>query len=142
VAVLEICSFVKCIRNDLLKINLGAEFKTNSSSGPHSMPSNLQTQEALHGNFFGFNENSRPKQLEGYILVLMYHSGKEFFIYQQVYRLGIQTSRLQKFPIQEGTQGCKGINPNKVRNINQNLPDYRVKRWVNYIYLFTRRLPS
>ncbi len=42
------------------------------------MPSNLQTQEALQGDFFGFNENSRPKRLEGYIVVLIYHSGKEF----------------------------------------------------------------
>ncbi len=106
------------------------------------MPSNLQTQEALHGNFFGFNENSRPKRLEGYILVLIYHSGKEFFFHQQVYQPGIHTYRLQKFPIQEGTQGCKGINPNKSRNINQNLPYYRVKTSVNYIYLFTRCLPS
>ncbi len=29
--------------------------------------------------FFDFNENSRPKRLEGYILVLIYHTGKEFF---------------------------------------------------------------
>jgi hypothetical protein len=106
------------------------------------MPSNLQTQGALHGNFFGFNENSRPKRLEGYIWVLIYHSGKELFFYQQVYQPGIHTYRLQKFPIQEGTQGCKCINPNKNRNIIQHLSYYRVKTWVNYIYLFTRRLPS
>jgi hypothetical protein len=40
-----------CIKKWFTQINLGGEFETNSSSAPHSMPSNLQTQEALHGNF-------------------------------------------------------------------------------------------
>lgn len=73
------------------------------------MPSNLQTQEALHGNFFGFNENSRPKWLEGYILVLIYHSGKEFFFINKYMSLVYIHIGFKKFQFRKAHKVAKAL---------------------------------